>query len=180
MRLRTGTGTRPRLLGGWAVLLAAALVCGLGAWSYAQARGDRTLAYAEARDAALAEGRRHMATLNTLDGKDAAGVSTGLRAWREASTGPLHDELERSSAADARTLTTAGDTAEATVTSAALTALDDRTGTAELIATVDVEVTPHTGAPGTQRKRFTATLARTGDGWKVKALTAMAAGEDDG
>ncbi|MBH0243170.1 hypothetical protein I3W98_10550 [Streptomyces cavourensis] len=177
MTLRTKRGTRPRSLGGWAVLLAAALVCGLGTWSYAQARGDRTLAYAKARDTALAEGRRHMATLNSLDGTDATGVSTGLRAWREASTGPLHDQLKRTSDADAKTLTAAGDTAEAKVTSAALTALDDRTGTAELIATVEVEVTPRTGAPGTQRKRFTATLARTGDGWKVKALTAMAAGE---
>ncbi|MGA6170549.1 hypothetical protein ACPEIF_09905 [Streptomyces sp. NPDC012600] len=179
MRLRTKRrGTRrPRSLGGWAVLLAAALVCGLGAWSYAQARGDRTLAHAKARDTALAQGKRHLATLNSLDGKDTTSVSTGLRAWRDSSTGPLHDQLERTSAADAKALTRSGETARAKVTSAALTALDDRTGTAELIATVDVQVTPRAGgAPGTQRKRFTATLARTGDGWKVKALTAMAAG----
>lgn len=168
---------RTRHLGGWAVLLAAALVCSLGTWSYAQAHSDRTLSYAKARDAALAQGKRHLATLNSLDGKDATSVTTGLRAWRDSSTGPLHDQLKRTSAADARTLTTAGDTARGKVTSAALTALDDRTGTAELIATVDVQVTPRTGAPGTQRKRFTATLARTGDGWKVKALTAMRAGE---
>ncbi|MFJ8399391.1 hypothetical protein ACIQ9K_02850 [Streptomyces microflavus] len=170
---------RTRHLGGWAVLLAAALLCSLGTWSYAQARSDRTLSYAKARDAALAQGKRHLATLNSLDGKDATSVTTGLRAWRDSSTGPLHDQLKRSSAADARTLTTAGDTARGKVTSAALTALDDRTGTAELIATVDVRVTPRTGTPGTQRKRFTATLARTGDGWKVKALTAMRAGEGE-
>ncbi|MEV0884214.1 hypothetical protein AB0J03_10325 [Streptomyces microflavus] len=170
---------RTRNLGGWAVLLAAALVCSLGTWSYAQARSDRTLSYAKARDAALAQGKRHLATLNSLDGKDATSVTTGLRAWRDSSTGPLHDQLKRSSATDARTLTTAGDTARGKVTSAALTALDDRTGTAELIATVDVRVTPRTGTPGIQRKRFTATLARTGDGWKVKALTAMRAGEGE-
>ncbi|MEV7057853.1 hypothetical protein AB0N60_00985 [Streptomyces microflavus] len=170
---------RTRHLGGWAVLLAAALLCSLGTWSYAQARSDRTLSYAKARDAALAQGKRHLATLNSLDGKDATSVTTGLRAWRDSSTGPLHDQLKRSSATDARTLTTAGDTARGKVTSAALTALDDRTGTAELIATVDVRVTPRTGTPGIQRKRFTATLARTGDGWKVKALTAMRAGEGE-
>ncbi|MER7036724.1 hypothetical protein [Streptomyces microflavus] len=170
---------RTRHFGGWAVLLAAALVCSLGTWSYAQARSDRTLSYAKARDAALAQGKRHLATLNSLDGKDATSVTTGLRAWRDSSTGPLHDQLKRSSATDARTLTTAGDTARGKVTSAALTALDDRTGTAELIATVDVRVTPRTGTPGTQRKRFTVTLARTGDGWKVKALTAMRAGEGE-
>ncbi|MFI1190262.1 hypothetical protein [Streptomyces californicus] len=169
---------RTRRLGGWAVLLVAALVCGLGAWSYGQARGDDSLAYAKARDTALAAGRRHLTTLNSLDGTDAKRVDTGLRAWLDSSTGPLHDELERTRKADAAALTTAGDTARGKVTSAALTALDERTGTAELIATVDVEVTPRSGAAGTQRKRFGATLARTADGWKVKALAAI--GTDGG
>lgn len=45
-----------------------------------------------------------------------------------------------------------------------------------MIATVDVEVTPRTGKAGTERKRFEATLARTGDGWKIKALTALGIG----
>ncbi|WP_030846742.1 hypothetical protein [Streptomyces griseus] len=169
---------RTRRLGGWAVLLVAALVCGLGAWSYGQARGDESLAYAKARDAALADGRRHLTTLNSLDGTDVKRVDTGLRAWLDSSTGPLHDELERTRGADAKSLATAGDTARGKVTSAALTALDERTGTAELIATVDVEVTPRSGAAGTQRKRFGATLARTADGWKVKALAAI--GTDGG
>ncbi|MFE9461460.1 hypothetical protein [Streptomyces californicus] len=169
---------RTRRLGGWAVLLVAALVCGLGAWSYGQARGDDSLAYAKARDTALADGKRHLTTLNSLDGTDARRVDAGLRAWLDSSTGPLHDELERTRKADAKSLTTAGDTARGKVTSAALTALDERTGTAELIATVDVEVTPRSGAAGTQRKRFGATLARTADGWKVKALAAI--GTDGG
>ncbi|RPK55519.1 hypothetical protein EES43_26290 [Streptomyces sp. ADI96-02] len=167
---------RVQRAGGWAVLLVAALVCGLGGWSYSQAHGDRALSYAKARDTALAEGRRHLATLNSLDGSDATAVRGGLRAWRTAATGPFRDELARTADADARTLTTAGDTARGKVTAAALTALDERAGTAELIATVDVGVTPRTGAAGTQRKRFTATLARTADGWKVKALTAIGAG----
>ncbi|MFJ9624191.1 hypothetical protein [Streptomyces sp. NPDC101181] len=167
---------RRRYAAGWAALLVAALLCSLGAWSYHQAREDRSLSYAKARDAALAEGRRHLTTLNTLDGTDGTRVDAGLRGWLDASTGALHDELKRTAKADARTLTTAGDTARGKVTAAALTALDERTGTAELIATVDVEVTPRTGAAGTQRKRFGAALARTGDGWKVKALTAIGPG----
>ncbi|MFG3408354.1 hypothetical protein [Streptomyces sp. NPDC048142] len=167
---------RTRRRTGWAVLLVAALLCGLGAWSYGQARGDRTLSYAKARDTALTEGKRHLATLNSLDGENAKRVDDGLRAWLDSSTGPLHDQLERTRNTDAKSLTTAGDTARGKVTSAALTALDERTGTAELIATVDVEVTPRTGPAGTQRKRFAATLARTSDGWKVKSLTAIGTG----
>ncbi|MGC5413366.1 hypothetical protein ACPXCX_58335, partial [Streptomyces sp. DT225] len=57
---------RTRSLGGWAVLLIAALVCALGGWSYAQACGDDDLAYAKSRDAALADGRQALARLNTL------------------------------------------------------------------------------------------------------------------
>ncbi len=167
---------RTRRRAGWAVLLVAALLCGLGAWSYGQARGDRSLSYAKARDAALADGKRHLATLNSLDGENAKRVDAGLRAWLDSSAGPLRDQLERTRKADAKSLTAAGDTARSKVSSAALTALDERTGTAELIATVDVEVTPRTGAAGTQRKRFGATLARTAEGWKIKALTAIGTG----
>lgn len=167
---------RSRTLSGWAALLVAALICALGGWSYAQARSDDTLAYAKSRDAALAQGKRHLARLNSLDGKDARTVDEGLDAWLGASAGPLHDRLKRTRSKDASELTKSGATARGKVTDAALTALDERAGTAELIATVDVEVTPRTGKAGTERKRFEATLARTGDGWKVKALTAIPIG----
>ncbi|MER5276579.1 hypothetical protein ABT025_12580 [Streptomyces sp. NPDC002809] len=167
---------RTRTLSGWAVLLAAVLICALGGWSYAQARGDDDLAYAKSRDTALADGKRYLALLNSLDGKDATSVDTGLGAWLDSSTGPLHEQLKRTRSKDASDLTKSGSTARGKVTDAALTALDQRTGTAEMIATVDVEVTPRTGKGGTERKRFEATLARTAGGWKVKALTAIAVG----
>ncbi|MFJ8749397.1 hypothetical protein ACIREO_08690 [Streptomyces sp. NPDC102441] len=167
-RTRTGLG--------WAALLAAVLVCALGTWSYAQARGDDSLAYAKSRDTALAEGKRHLARLTSMDGRTAASVESGLTAWLGASTGPFHDRLESTRKKDAGELTESGTTARGKVTDAALTALDDRAGTAALIATVDVEITPRTGKGGTERKRFEATLARTGDGWKIKALDALPVG----
>ncbi|WP_405690856.1 hypothetical protein [Streptomyces sp. NBC_01185] len=168
--------TRTKRLSGWAGMLAAVLVCAFGGWSYAQARGDDTLAYAEARDAALADGRTNLARLNSMDGRSASSVRTGLAAWLAASTGPLHDRLESTRKKDTAELTDDGATARGKVTDAALTALDERAGTAALIATVDVEVTPRTGKAGTQRKRFEASLARTGDGWKIKALDAIPVG----
>ncbi|MFJ4574057.1 hypothetical protein ACIP4W_21970 [Streptomyces sp. NPDC088846] len=168
--------SRAKPLSGWAALLAAAVICALGGWSYADARGDEDLAYAKNRDAALADGKRHLARLNSLDGKDARSVDAGLGAWLDSSTGPLHDQLRRTRRKDAGELAKSGSTARGKVTDAALTALDERTGTAELIATVDVDVTPRTGKGGTERKRFEATLARTADGWKIKALTAIGVG----
>ncbi|MGC5341674.1 hypothetical protein ACPXCE_02095 [Streptomyces sp. DT24] len=161
---------------GWAAVLAALLFCAFGGWSYAEARGDDTLSYAKSRDAALADGRQRVARLNSLDGKDAGSVDEGLADWLDASTGPLRDQLERTRATDAEELTKSGAAARGTVTQAALTALDERAGTAELIATVEVEVIPRTGRAGTERKRFEATLARTGDGWKVRTLTAIPVG----
>ncbi|MCX4768450.1 hypothetical protein OG322_03255 [Streptomyces sp. NBC_01260] len=169
--------SRTRTSIGWAALLAAAtLICALGGWSYARARGDDDLAYAKSRDTALADGSAHLARLNSLDGKDAKSVDAGLSSWLRSSTGPLHEQLKRTRTKDASELTKSGSTARGKVTDAALIALDERTGTAQLIATVDVRVTPRTGKGGTERKRFEATLARTGDGWKVKALTAIPVG----
>ncbi|WP_326701033.1 hypothetical protein OG909_29285 [Streptomyces sp. NBC_01754] len=168
--------TRTKRWGGWAVLCAAVLVCALGGWSYAQARGDDTLSYAKSRDAALADGTRHLARLNSMDGGSEESVESGLTAWLAASTGPLRDRLEDSRTKDTAALTASGTTARGKVTDAALTALDERAGTAALIATVDVEVTPRTGEGGTERKRFEASLARTGDGWKVTALDALPVG----
>ncbi|MGW2846712.1 hypothetical protein [Streptomyces sp. NPDC001274] len=167
---------RGKSLTGWMVLLVAAAVCVLGGWSYLGARGDENLAYAKSRDAALADGKHRLALLNSLDAKNARSVDAGLGAWLDSATGPLHDRLGRTRGEDAKELTKAGATARGKVTDAALTALDERAGTAEMIATVDVEVTPRTGQPGTERKRFEATLARTPDGWKIKALTAIPVG----
>ncbi|MFI2779854.1 hypothetical protein [Streptomyces sp. ALB3] len=167
---------RTRSVSGWAVLLVAVLVCGLGGWSYARARGDDSLAFAKARDAAIADGRRDLTRLNSMDGRSPASVRSGLAAWLDASTGPLRDRLESTRKKDTAELTASGATARGKVTDAALTALDARAGTAALIATVDIEVTPRTGAGGTERKRFEAALVRTGDGWKIKALDAIPVG----
>jgi Mce-associated membrane protein len=160
-------------------LALAAAFCGTGAWTYAQARGDDALAYSRQRDEALADGRRAVAVLNTLDASSKARAQAGIRAWRAASAGPLQEEL-------GRTAPKTGASARGTVTEAAVTALDTRAGTAKLIATVRVDVTPAgTKTPTTDRKRLEAVLVRTGGGeWKVKALDAVplarTAEEDDG
>ncbi|MEV7675599.1 hypothetical protein [Streptomyces sp. NPDC088752] len=158
---------RAGILGAGALVVALGF-CGTGAWTYAQARSDEGLSFGRARDTALAEGRRHLTVLNTLDASTRERAAAGVRAWRDASTGPLRTELGRTEPA-------VGASARATVTEAALTALDTRAGTAKLIATVRVDVTPRGGATATgDRKRLEAVLTRTGeDTWKVAALSAV-------
>lgn len=149
-------------------LAVAALFCGAGAWTYADARGDDGLAHGRERDAALDAGRHSLAVLSTLDASTRQRAEEGIRAWRDTATGPLRTEL-------ARTAPKAGPSARGTVTEAAVTALDTRAGTAKLIATVRVEVTPEgTEAKTTDRKRLEAVLSRTAEGtWKVRALSAV-------
>ncbi|GHA92099.1 hypothetical protein [Streptomyces termitum] len=143
-------------------------VCGAGAWTYGQARTDEELAFGRERDTALAQGRDRLTVLNTLDASTKGAAEAGIRAWRDASTGPLRTELGGTAPA-------VGASARATVTEAALTALDARAGTAKLIATLRVDVTPRGSAAATSdRKRLEAVLTRTDDDtWKVSALSAV-------
>lgn len=158
---------RARVLAGAGLAVALAF-CGTGAWTYAQARTDDGLAFSRERDTVLAQGRDRIAVLNTLDASTREHAEAGIKAWQDASTGPLHTEL-------GATRPAVGASARAAVTEAAVTALDSRAGTAKLIATVRVDVTPQGGSKATSdRKRLEAVLERTGDAtWKVKALSAV-------
>ncbi|MEU3464194.1 hypothetical protein ABZ721_30090 [Streptomyces sp. NPDC006733] len=160
----------------WAVAAAIVVFCAFAGWSYREARTDESLAYAKARDAVLADGRRNIARLNSIDGTDAQHVQEGLRQWLDATTGPLHDEVARTNAQSGTSLQRAGTSARCTVTDAAVTELDTRSGTARLIATVRVALTPRGGAPTTDRKRFEAGLARTSGGWRLTAINAVPVG----
>lgn len=160
----------------WAVAAAIVVFCAFAGWSYRQARTDESLAYAKARDAVLADGRQNIARLNSIDGTDAQHVQDGLRQWLDATTGPLHDAMARTNAKSGSSLQQAGTSARCTVTDAAVTELDTRSGTARLIATVQVALTPRGGVPTTDRKRFEAGLARTPGGWRLTAINAVPVG----
>uniref|UniRef100_A0AAU2VGC1 Mce-associated membrane protein n=1 Tax=Streptomyces sp. NBC_00003 TaxID=2903608 RepID=A0AAU2VGC1_9ACTN len=147
-----------------AALTASLAFAALAGWTYLDARDDSTVAYSTSRDAALKAGRTQIAALSTLD---AAHPDAALRTWLDASTGPLHDELRRTGAGKPTT------SARGSVTDAAVTELDDRSGTAKLIATVQVQLAPAGGAATTDRKRLEAALERTASGWKLKALSAV-------
>jgi Mce-associated membrane protein len=150
-------------------LAIAVTFCGWSGWTYhANARSD-SVRFAAARDQVTRAGRQEIATLNTLDPRQA---DAGLRRWLDASTGALRDELRRTSAQNRQKATRAQVSADGTVTDLAVTELDTRAGTAQVIATVQVDL----GSRGTQRKRFTAVLARTSSGWKLSSLTAVPVG----
>ncbi|MFI9780078.1 hypothetical protein ACIHCV_36190 [Streptomyces sp. NPDC051956] len=168
-------GRGPRRILAGAGLVTALALCGTGAWSYAQARDDDDLAYARSRDAALADGRAAVVTLTTLDASTKTRARSGITTWKTVTTGPLRTQLGRLAPA-------AGASSRGVVTDAAITALDDRAGTAKLIATVRVETMPKNAkSPSADRKRLEALLARSSDGaWRVKALNAVPVTEVSG
>ncbi|MFI0351205.1 hypothetical protein [Actinomadura sp. 9N407] len=139
-------------------------------WTYSQAEQADGDDIGQARDLVLRTGQRQVAVLNSMTWTQS---DAGLRQWQDVSTGPLRERLVREAPGSEQQIVKARTTATATVDDAALTALDVRAGSARLIATVQIRLTPPNGAPAVQRKRYEAGLARTPGGWKLTSLTAI-------
>jgi Mce-associated membrane protein len=172
----TGRVTRPpgtrRPPGRWAgrALIAVAVVfLGWSGWTAWQAGPDGQDGGRD-RDLVLRAGQQQIAALNSMDDTR---VDAGLQRWLDASTGPLHDQLRRDLAPSRQRIQQARTSAVGTVVDAAVTALDVRAGSAQIIASVRIQLTPHGGTAGLQRKRYEAGLWRTPGGWKLKSLTAI-------
>ncbi|GAA2583246.1 hypothetical protein SMC26_22490 [Actinomadura fulvescens] len=151
------------------LIVAALVLLAWSGWSLYDSRGGEN-DLGEDRDLVLTTGKRQVAALNSMDWSQS---DAGLRQWLASSTGPLHDQLQRESAASKQKIVAARTTAVATVDDAAVLSLDQRSGTAQLIATVQIRLTPQAGQPTVQRKRYEAGLTRTPAGWKLKSLTAI-------
>ncbi|MGI8666165.1 MAG: hypothetical protein ACR2N4_09070 [Jatrophihabitans sp.] len=166
------SGVRPRrpapLLLGCSVLALAAVVfaaIAFGSWWHAD--HDGSLHFAQARDNVALTARQDIVVLNTLN---YAQVDAGLQSWLAASTGTLHDQISQVSAADKKSIADAKTVTTGKVIDAAVTQLDDRAGTANVIASVEVSVTPSGGTATTKRNRFSATMTRVSDTWKISDL----------
>ncbi|GAA4425565.1 hypothetical protein GCM10023148_28490 [Actinokineospora soli] len=164
----TGSRTRGRFrvlaMALFAVALAFAVYGGVQWWS---ASTSTAADQAALRDEALRSATSAVEVFNTLDHR---AVDEGLDRWQAVSTGPLADELagsresSRARIVEARTIT------EGKVVDAAVTELDPARGTASVIASVEVVVTPDGGVAATKRLRFAAELSRTDRGWLLSGI----------
>ena len=144
-----------------------------GGWSWWRGAHDDNRQFALDRTAVVTAARQDIAMLNTLDSHK---VDDGVNQWLAVSTGPLHDQFAHLTDADRKQLAQAGTVTTAQVVDAAVTALDQRAGTAQLIAAVQIDVTPASGAKTSKRSRLQANLARTDQGWKLSGLTTVQVG----
>lgn len=156
----------------WAALVLAAAFFAWSCWTFWDMRQGEDQDMARDRDLAVTAAKNQLAALNTMDAEH---IDQGLQRWLDSSTGPLHDELKRTRPQSRQQIRKAAGNASGTVVDAALTALDQRAGSARVIATVKIEVSRSGAAPTVQRKRYDAAMSRTAAGWKLKSLTALPA-----
>lgn len=149
-----------------AVLLSSVFAGGAGyAWWYAET--DEGVQSAVFRDAALDAAYRSIATLNSLDYQK---VHSGYDHWLAVSTGKLHQQLAADKQGSKERIQQAKTVTEAKVMDAAVSELDIAAGTARVIASVEIRVTPADGKQATKRNRFRADVTRTESGWKLSAI----------
>jgi Mce-associated membrane protein len=149
-----------------ALVAAAAIFAGYALVTWMSAGNDDTAHFAKARDAVLLDARQDIVVLNQLDYHN---IDGGLKRWLDATTGDLHAQLANVSPADRKDISTAKKVSSGKVIDAAVTELDNRAGTATVIATVETTVSPSNGAPP-KRNRFKASMARVAGSWKLSAL----------
>ncbi|SDH85401.1 Mce-associated membrane protein [Actinokineospora alba] len=162
---------------GWAhraVLLTAVLAVVAAAWcgvSWWRAAHDDGRELGALRDEARAAGAQALVDVNTLDHRE---VEAALDRWRDAATGELRERFETNRESDARAATAAKTATTATVVDSVVTKVDERAGTAELMAVLDLALRTDNGEPQARRSRVIAELTRTADGWKLSAVQVLA------
>ncbi|RSN54279.1 hypothetical protein DMH01_35535 [Amycolatopsis sp. WAC 04182] len=148
----------------------AAVATAAAAWfgySWWDASHDDGVARATVREEALQVGRQAVAALTTLDYRQA---EQGYQNWLNLSGGALHEELARDREGGLGRIGQAKTVTTGRVVDAAVTEVDSGGGTAEVIASVELEVRPEGGEAVTKHNRFRAGLNRTPDGWRVTSL----------
>ena len=150
-----------------AAAVLATAVAGWSGYSWWQAEHDDGVARAVVREEALQAGRTAVVGLTTLDYRQAA---AGYQHWLDVSGGALRDELSTDRAGSLERIAQAKTVTTGKVTDAAVTEVDTGAGTAKLIASVELVVTPEGGEAVTKHNRFQADLSRADGTWRVTSL----------
>jgi Mce-associated membrane protein len=154
------------------VVLAAAFAGWAGLSWYSAAHSGPS-ASAQLRDRVLQAGEQAVQNFNTLDYRK---VTQGLALWEQSSTGALHEEIVAGHAQFARDIQQTKTVTTARILDGALTSLNPRSGTANIIVALQITVTPVNGTPVTKQSRLAGRLTQTSAGWKLSALGAVPVG----
>lgn len=125
---------------------------------------------ATVRDEVSVAAQRAIAVLNTLDHRT---VDRDLAAWAEVTTGELHEQVSTLAGDQRAQLVEMEAVTEGRVVRLAVRDLDERAGTATVLAAVEVVKESAGSGPTTAHQRMVATLTRAGDEWKLSALSSL-------
>jgi Mce-associated membrane protein len=156
-----------------ALVVIAAGCAGWFGWSWYHAQHSGSVASARLRDQVLRQGEQAVQNFNTLDYRH---LSQGLSLWQSSSTGTLRTEITRGRAQFEQAVRSAKTVTTALVLDGALTSLNPQSGTASIIVALQITVQPQTGQATTKQSRLAGTLAQTGSGWKLSALSQVPVG----
>jgi len=154
------------------VLLLAAIV--LAAWAGSSwLSAPRASAAGQSRDQALRAGEQDILNFNTLDYRS---VAQGLRLWEQSSTGALRAQIMTGQVSFEQQIKQAQTVTTARILDGALTAINTRAGTADIIVALQLTVTPAHGPATTKQSRLAGHLRSTPSGWKLSALSQVPVG----
>lgn len=105
--------------------------------------------------------------MNTLDYRT---IDEDLAAWADVSTGALHDEVVGVDAGLRESILESESVSTAEVLASALRELDDRAGTAVVLAAVRIDVTLADQPPTQKWQRLETRLVRTESGWRMAEI----------
>jgi Mce-associated membrane protein len=138
---------------------------GVAGWFWWNTTHSPSIELASVRESVLVDGERHAVELNTVDYHN-----PDFTSWRNAATGPLLDRLtrnqdsDRASAAGTKTVSTAR------VVTSAVTSINSHTGSANMIAALEITLSRDGAAATKTVSRLDMDLTRTDAGWKVSGL----------
>lgn len=130
-------------------------------------RADDGVAISTARDQVLKAGQEAMVVMNTIDYRN---IDAGMDAWERVTTGKLHDEVVKGRESSADAIANAKSVTKAELLSAAVEVVDERAGTATVIAALRVNVSVSGNEPTDKYMRLEGTLLRTEQGWKLDTI----------
>ncbi|MGH3889695.1 MAG: hypothetical protein ACRDSZ_24550 [Pseudonocardiaceae bacterium] len=135
--------------------------------SWYRAAHDASLARGMARDAVLQDARQAMVNLNTIDHRR---VQDGLTLWEQSAAGSLLGEVRTNRDNYARVITDSKTTTTARIIDGAVAALDEGSGSAQVLVGVYVTSQFEDGAANCVRRRVELDMRRDRDAWKVDKL----------
>lgn len=158
---------RPVRISAIALVIIAAICAGWFGTSWQHAKHSAALQTARTRDQALQAAEQAAVNMNTLDYRHA---KDDLNLWLSSSTGSLHNGISSSLTQEMQVVQQKKLITSATVLDGAITSLNVKNGTANVMLAMTFKVQVTGSSPASKFESELATVRRTASGWRLASL----------